>query len=145
MIGIVLLTHGDLGQGLLEAVELIAGKQEKVAAVGLKHGDGVEEFEEKCADLIHQMDDGDGVLVFVDFIGGTPSNTALKCMRKKQFPCVAGVNMPMLLEASVTRDECAAPGELQEQCLAVGSQSMVRLESLFKEKVSSDTTANEDF
>lgn len=145
MIGIVLLAHGNLGQGLIEAVELIAGKQEKMAAIGLRHGDGVAEFEEKSTALIKQMDDGDGVIVFVDFIGGTPANTALKCMRDKMFPCVAGVNMPMLLEASMTRDGGTTPQELEENCLAVGAQSLIRLESFFKEKILSKEAASDAF
>lgn len=69
MVGILIATHGGFAEGLLSAVELIAGKQEKVETVGLYHGDGVDEFEGKITAAMDKLDDGDGVLVFVDILG----------------------------------------------------------------------------
>ena len=138
MIGIVLFTHAHLGQGLVEAVELIAGKQENVAAVGLVHGDGVERFEERCRAAIEAVNEGDGVLALVDFCGGTPANTALRCMREKAFPCVAGVNMPMLLEAATSRDQNLTPQELADLCMDVGTSGIVRMEVLMEKLADSE-------
>lgn len=84
MIGILIATHGDFASGLLSAVELIAGKQEKVGTIGLHHEDGIEEFEQKVNNMLDDLDDGDGVLVFVDILGGTPSNVIFRSLSRKK-------------------------------------------------------------
>ena len=78
MTGILIATHGDFAAGILSAVELIAGKQEKVETIGLHHEDGIEEFEERVNKALDDLDEGDGVLVFVDILGGTPSNVIFR-------------------------------------------------------------------
>ena len=132
MIGIVVVTHSDLGQGLLNAVALIAGIQPKARAIGLYHGDGIDDFEERVMTAITELDEGDGVLVFTDFFGGTPSNTVMRCMAKKSFRCITGVNMPMMVEALTGRDGIT-PEQLEENCLTVGHSSILKLEDVFAE------------
>jgi PTS system mannose-specific IIA component len=132
MIGIVVVTHSDLGQGLLNAVALIAGTQPKARAIGLYHGDGVDDFEERVMAAINELDEGDGILVFTDFFGGTPSNTVMRCMAKKPFRCITGVNMPMMVEALTGRDGIT-PEQLEENCLTVGTSSILKLEDVFAE------------
>lgn len=132
MIGIVVITHSDLGQGLLNAVALIAGIQPKARAVGLYHGDGIDEFEERVMTALEELDEGEGVLAFTDFFGGTPSNTVMRCMRKKNFHCIAGINMPMMVEA-LTGREGLTPEQLEENCLTVGHSSILKLEDIFAE------------
>ena len=132
VIGVVVVTHSDLGQGLLNAVALIAGIQPKARAIGLYHGDGVDDFEERVMAAIEELDEGDGVLVFTDFFGGTPSNTVMRCMAKKDFRCLTGVNMPMMVEA-LTGREGLTPEQLEENCLTVAHSSMLKLEDVFAE------------
>ena len=113
MVGILIAAHGDFAAGLMSAVELILGKQEKVETIGLHHGDGFEEFGGKVERALEELDDGDGVIAFVDILGGTPSNTIFKCLQKKQFKAFAGVNMPMVVQA-VTMREVMSEGEVYE-------------------------------
>ena len=84
MVGILIATHGGFAEGLLSAVELIAGKQEKVETVGLYHGDGVDEFEGKITAAMDKLDDGDGVLVFVDILGGNTFKHRYALLFKKR-------------------------------------------------------------
>ena len=65
----LIATHGGFAEGILNAVELIAGKQEGVKTIGLFHGDGIDEFSDKVQTAYEELDDGDGVLVFVDIFG----------------------------------------------------------------------------
>lgn len=143
MIGVVLATHATLGQGIIDAVELIAGKVSNVTAVGLHHGDGADEFEAKVFAALERLDEGEGVMGFVDFFGGTPANVMMRCMDKKDFPCITGANMPMLIEALTNRDDCTVT-ELEERCLAIGKESLFKLEDIFKE-LTADTTELDDF
>lgn len=108
MVGILVATHGRFAEGLLNAVELIAGKQEKTGTIGLFHGDGIWEFEDRMKMLIRELDDGDGVLVFVDILGGSPANTVMKCLSMNhEIRAIAGVNMGMLVQAVMMGTEQA--------------------------------------
>jgi len=132
MIGVVIATHAMLGQGIINAVELIAGRQTNVIAIGLEHGDSIDEFEAKVYAGLEELDEGDGVLGFVDFFGGTPSNVMMRCMQKKKFTCITGANMPMLIEALTNRDGCTLEA-LEHLCLEAGRESVLKLEDVYRD------------
>lgn len=127
MIGILVATHGDFGNALLSSAELIVGKQDNIKTLGLYHGDNIDAFREKVKESIDSLQDGDGVLVFVDVYGGSPSNaTALNTQAYSQnsrFECITGVNMPMFLEALTTRASLNLK-ELKELCISVGQKGI---------------------
>lgn len=104
MIGILIVTHGKFGQELLKSAELIIGKQENVLTLGLEHGDSIEELNDKVKTSIEKLDEGDGVLVLTDLFGGSPSNVVAKNMEQLNFHSLTGVNLPMLIEALITRE-----------------------------------------
>lgn len=134
MVGILIAAHGDFAAGLMSAVELILGKQEKVETIGLHHGDGFEEFGGKVERALEELDDGDGVIAFVDILGGTPSNTIFKCLQKKQFKAFAGVNMPMVVQA-VTMREVMSEGEVYEAVLGTASKPPVLLHEMYQDMI----------
>ncbi|AYO31324.1 PTS sugar transporter subunit IIA [Biomaibacter acetigenes] len=123
MIGVLIVTHGDLGKELLYSAELIVGKQRNVATLGLFHGDSIDGFSEKVSKTIKELEEGEGVLVFVDLYGGSPSNaTALnmkKFFKNMQFECITGVNLPMVLEALMLRSSYNLK-KLKEHCIEAG-------------------------
>ena len=133
MVGILIATHGCFAEGLLNAVELIAGKQEKAKTIGLYHGDGIEELEQKIRTAIKELDDGDGVLAFVDILGGSPSNMVMKCM--------ADVSMGMVVQAAMMRDQCSLD-ELTDLCEEAGNQPVVLLHKQYEEMLN-DTDMDE--
>ena len=142
MVGILIATHGCFAEGLLNAVELIAGKQEKAKTIGLYHGDGIEELEQKIRTAIKELDDGDGVLAFVDILGGSPSNMVLKCMADmKYFKAIAGVSMGMVVQAAMMRDQCSLD-ELTDLCEEAGNQPVVLLHKQYEEMLN-DTDMDE--
>lgn len=147
MVGILIATHGGFGDGLISGSELLVGKQEKMASMGLYHGDSIEGFEDIMQNHIKILDDGDGVLILVDFIGGSPANTVLKCMRmENKIEALTDINMPMLVEIVSSR-EGATLTELTELGLDIGKMSPTLLHEEFKAMymASEDNEEDEDF
>lgn len=142
MVGILIATHGDFATGLLSAVELIAGKQEKIETIGLHHGDGIEEFEEKVNIALDTLDEGDGVIVFVDILGGTPSNVIFRSLARKKFKAIAGVNMAMVVQAVMMREEMTEE-EVYESVMEVGNQPPILLHEMYEEMISNENEEDE--
>jgi PTS system mannose-specific IIA component len=105
MIGVLIVTHGNLSTGLMESVELIMGKQEKVKTLTLHHGDNVEVLKGQIKKDIEELNDGDGVIVLTDVFGGSPTNATVINMQNLEFQAITGVNLPMLLETFCLREE----------------------------------------
>lgn len=144
MVGVLIATHGGFAEGILNAVELIAGKQEGVKTIGLFHGDGIDEFSDKVQTAYEELDDGDGVLVFVDIFGGSPSNAVMKLISQKpEVKAIAGLNMPMLVEAFLTR-EGSTVEELCDRCKQAGVQNQVLVHEKYQELTQSMTQDDDD-
>jgi len=125
MIGILIATHGELSKGLVDAVELIMGEQEKIDTVSLKHGDDITGFGEKIKEKIEQLDNGKGVLVFTDIFGASPFNQSAqqkRTLESIEFRIISGVNLPMLLEVISLRDNSIA--DVYAQLIQTGKESI---------------------
>ena len=106
MIGVVLATHGELGRALIGAMEMIVGAQPLVAALSLQVADRIEDATSRLQEALAFADEGDGVLVLTDMLGGTPSNLCLALIGgPRPVEVVSGVNLPMLLKAVQVRRE----------------------------------------
>ncbi len=147
MIGILVATHGEFSKGLLNAVELVYGKQEQVETIGLYHGDGVGEFEEHMKELIDKLDTGDGVLALVDMVAGTPGNTIMRLLPQyENLRAIAGVNMPMLITAVSERDDAESLEALSKTCLETGIEETISMYERYKEMLAEAGNDNdEDF
>lgn len=99
MVGVVLISHGDMAKGMLNSAGMFfdeAGLQ-NVVAVSLYPADSPEDFDVKLAEAIESVDTGDGVYVLCDLVGGTPCNrAAYKCSDKVQV--ITGMNLSLLME-----------------------------------------------
>jgi mannose PTS system EIIA component len=104
MIGVVVVTHGQLATELVNAAETIVGDQPKFAAVSIGWHDAVELAREEIAQAIARVDSGSGVIVLTDMFGGTPSNLAITFLAAGQVELITGVNLPMLLKLAGTRE-----------------------------------------
>ena len=104
MIGMVLATHGELGRALIGAMEMIVGAQPLVAALSLQVSDRLEDATSRLQEALDGADEGDGVLVLTDMLGGTPSNLCLALIGgPRPVEVVSGVSLPMLLKAVQAR------------------------------------------
>ena len=109
MIGLVLVTHGRLGDAFVAALEHVAGRQERLRTVCIGPDDDMQLRRLDILDAIAAVNDGSGVVVLTDMFGGTPSNLAISTMGKAPVEVIAGVNLPMLVKlASVRRTETLA-------------------------------------
>jgi mannose PTS system EIIA component len=97
MIGIVIVTHCNLGQELIRSAEFIGGRLGQARAVSLNPGDPDESLRERIAQAIDQVNTGDGVILLTDMFGGTPSNISLSFLADEKVEVVTGVNLPMLV------------------------------------------------
>ncbi len=106
MIGLVLVTHGRLGEELIGALEHVVGPQRNVAAVCIHPNDDMEQRRREILEQAKKLDEGQGVVLLTDMFGGTPSNLAISIMEKSNVEVIAGVNLPMLIKlASVRKTE----------------------------------------
>ena len=94
------MTHGPLGEILLESARTIAGETPNVSALTLGWDDTFEQAHEKVRTALEQVDNGNGVLILTDMYGGTPFNVARSLVERGKVEIVTGVNLPMVLRLS---------------------------------------------
>jgi mannose PTS system EIIA component len=104
MIGVVVVTHGQLAAELVNAAETIVGDLPRFAAVSIGWHDTVELARDEIAQAVARVDAGHGVIVLTDMFGGTPSNLAITFLVDGRIEVITGVNLPMLLKLAGARD-----------------------------------------
>ncbi len=106
MIGIFLITHGSLGESLVQcACHVLNKRPPQIAQLGVSGQDDPLDVLPLARDLMRLVDSGRGVLLLTDIFGATPSNIAHKLLAPGRVEGVAGVNLPMLLRALTYRDK----------------------------------------
>ena len=98
MIGVVVVTHGQLATELLNAAETIVGDLPRFAAVSFGWHDDTEDARAEIEQTIGRVDEGAGVLILTDMFGGTASNLAMSCLSPGKVEVITGVNLPMLIK-----------------------------------------------
>ncbi len=105
MIGVLIITHGNLGNELIKAAELIKGPLNDILHVSIDQTKDVEEIKKEISNAIKKLDKGKGVLILTDLFGGTPSNISLSFMKEGKVEVLTGVNLPMLLKLSELKED----------------------------------------
>lgn len=105
MFNAIITGHGKFSIGMLDALEMIAGSQEKMKAIPFLEDDSLENYQNKIIDHMDELTKGEETLiVFTDLLGGTPFNTSmLLSSDKPNIFVIAGTNLPILLEFVVQR------------------------------------------
>jgi PTS system mannose-specific IIA component len=103
MIGLVLVTHGQLAEEFRRAVEHVVGPQETFETVSIGADDDMEQRRRDILAAVERADTGSGVVVLTDMFGGTPSNLAISVMEAGRVEVIAGMNLPMLIKLSSVR------------------------------------------
>ncbi len=103
MIGLVLVTHGQLAEEFRNAVEHVVGPQENFETVAIGADDDMERRRQDIIDAVARVDQDIGVVVLTDMFGGTPSNLAISVMESGHIEVIAGMNLPMLIKLSSVR------------------------------------------
>ena len=106
MIGLVLVTHGNLAKEFISAMQHVVGRQEQVEAVSIGPEDDMEMRRAEILKKVGEVDKGHGAIVLTDMFGGTPSNLAISIMDRAKVEIIAGINLPMLIKlASLRKDK----------------------------------------
>ena len=130
MINILLVSHGNLSEQLIKSSEMIAGPAEDVYALTLQPGDKPEDFAQRVDDTMAKIGDAE-VLILIDILCGTPYNITARQVLKDNVECVTGANLPMLIEAILSRDGMTV-SELAESITTVGADSVKNLKPFLK-------------
>lgn len=105
MIGALITTHGNLGNELIKAAELIKGPLDDILHVSVDQTKNVEDLKKEISNAIKKLDKGKGVLILTDLFGGTPSNISLSFIKEGKVEVLTGVNLPMVLKLSEVKDD----------------------------------------
>ncbi|MBS0347795.1 MAG: PTS fructose transporter subunit IIA [Proteobacteria bacterium] len=105
MIGILLITHGSLGEALIQCTcHVLNRRPPQLLQLGVSGQDDPLDALPLARRLLNMVDSGDGALILTDILGATPANTAAKLLEPGRIEGVAGVNLPMLLRTITYRE-----------------------------------------
>ena len=128
MIGVVLVTHGNLATELVKVMEHVVGPQDQLTTITIDPDDDMEKRREDILNSVQFVDKGLGVIILTDMYGGTPSNLAISIMEQAKIDIIAGVNLPMLIKLASVRstetisDAVAQAREAGQKYIMVASQ-----------------------
>ena len=106
MIGILLITHGTLGESLIQtAIHVLNKRPARLKQLGVTAQDDPLLLLPQARALVEEVDSGGGVLILTDMYGGSPSNVSAKLIVPGKVDAVAGVSLPMLIRALTYREK----------------------------------------
>lgn len=130
MIGILLMSHGKMAEGMLDSSKLFFGEVEKVKALCLEPGDNPEDFDKRIIEGAKELDDGSGVIAFCDLLGGTPSNRSMYVLND-QIQVITGMNLTMYLELLGRRMSVEKLSDLDiNELVEVGQKGIISLNQM---------------
>ncbi len=133
MIGIIAVTHGLFGEELIKSAEMIVGKQECLESISMLEGSSLTDIADSIEKAIDKYE-SDGVIIFTDMFGGSPSNISMAYLGTKNVEVVSGVNLPMLIKAISARKEHKSLTSICEDCAESGKNSIIVAGQLMKGK-----------
>lgn len=98
MVGGIIVSHGKLAEELLNALTIILGEAANIEAISIGWYNDVEESKRKINQSLKRIDKKNGVVIFTDMFGGTPSNLSFSFLKDNQVEIITGVNLPMLIK-----------------------------------------------
>ena len=144
MIGILVLSHGEMAHGMIHSLNFLYGQAEGLRALCLYPEHSPEDFDAMLAEAVQEVDQGDGVLIFTDINGGTPANRALLlAAQRADVEVITGMNLPLLLAAVSSRDFCTLP-QLVEELLEESKLSIVCTSRALREQMAADSDDMDD-
>ena len=104
MIGLIIITHGNLALELKSAMEHIIGSQADIEIFCINPDDDIDIQKNNIQNTIKEINKGNGIIMLTDMLGGTPSNLALGFLEPGKIEVLSGVNLPMLIKIGQLRD-----------------------------------------
>ena len=126
MIGILIVTHGEIGTSMLSsASQILGGAQQQVATLSVWRHDDPDDLVLRARELLEQIDSGEGVLVLTDIFGATPGNVVSRLLEDGRVEGVSGVSLPMLLRVLTSRNGSVSAAV--QRALAGGAEGVVHM------------------
>ena len=126
MIGVLIVTHGDIGTSLLtSANQILGGEQKQVATLSVWRADEIDDLVLRARELIDGLDAGDGVLVLTDIFGATPGNVVSRLLEDGRIEGVSGASLPMLLRVLTGRNGSLTAAV--QRALSGGAEGVVHM------------------
>jgi PTS system mannose-specific IIA component len=133
MIGILIVTHGQLGEALIEASEFIVGKRPAaMESVSIDLSESAEKLRGKISQGIKKVEDQEGILILTDMFGGTPSNLSYSFLEEGRIEVLSGVNLPVVIQAASLRDKDMKLAELAAKLEVFGKKSISLASGILK-------------
>lgn len=123
MIGLLIISHCNLGKEFLNAAEFIVGRLEAADAISITQTTESEELLKTISTKIKDLNRGQGVLVLTDMFGGTPANLSLSFLKEESVEVLTGVNLPMVVAVAQDRNRLTL-SELGEKAQQAGRRSI---------------------
>lgn len=126
MVGVILASHGGFADGIHQSAEMIFGPQENFKSCILKPDEGPEDVKKKMQEAVASLDNQDEVLFLVDLWGGTPFNQASSLVKEHEdkWTIVAGMNLPMVIEALTQRFSVESAREIARAIVPTGNDGI---------------------
>lgn len=138
MIGIVVVGHINFASGIQSAVEAIVGEQPQIRFIDFLPSTSAEQLQQHMADAVAECQQGQGVLLMTDVMGGTPCNRAIALLANTpNITVVTGSNLPMIANACLERDELTLE-QLVEFVISLGHQSISEVQQVDEEEETPD-------
>ncbi len=123
MIGLLIVTHCDLGKEFLNAAEFIVGKMDNADVVSINQTSDSEKILKSIEKKIKALNKGKGVIILTDMFGGTPSNLSLSFLKEDMVEVITGVNLPMVISIAHNRNDTNL-ADLAEKAREAGKMSI---------------------
>jgi PTS system mannose-specific IIA component len=127
MIGILIVTHGEIGRSLLDSASQILGSRpQQTSTLSVWRQDDPDDLVLRARELMEQIDAGDGVLILTDIFGATPGNVVSKLLDDGRVEGVSGVSLPMLLRV-LTGGRNGSVAAAVQRALSGGAEGLVHM------------------
>jgi len=128
MIGVLLVTHGEIGTALLaSASQILGAPPAQVSTLSVWRQDDPDDLILRARELLEQIDAGDGVLILTDIFGATPGNVVSRVLQDNHIEGVSGVSLPMLLRVLTSRNGSVTAAV--KRAVSGGSDGVVHMNS----------------
>jgi mannose PTS system EIIA component len=132
MIGVLLVTHGEIGAAMLSSAnQILGGATKQVATLSVWRQDDPDDLVLRARSLLEELDAGDGVLVLTDIFGATPGNVVSRLLEDNHVEGVSGVSLPMLLRVLTGRNGSTGSklSAAVQRALSGGAEGVVHMNS----------------
>lgn len=130
---VIVVSHGSYARGLVDTVQMIAGKQEDLEAFGLESEESVDTLKEKIRQSIEQASQEEEILILTDIFYGSPFNIVISLMPEYDLYHVTGINLPLMMEVIMGRISGKHAEEICKELLKAAPDTVRDVRELYKE------------